>query len=634
MKYFIKVMSLTFVLLFCFICSMPKITAEETGAINIEHAFINDYYPVVGERIYVKVYTSDIFDIPANDTEESFSYQWYKNDVNSNNGGVPLAGAEEKYYIPLSEDAGSYLYCKVTGNGKYTGEIITGPTCSAVEKTAEIGGAYIVENRNSIPKLGQEIIGCLFRYGSVVFDDYLYPAKTPVDTAIYGDEVAEYQWYRTKEENNTGGEPIVGANSYKFTPTSEDYGFHLYFTASGKGGYFGSVTSNVTSYPISIVDGGGGSGDGYFPLSLSIEGAAVNHAVLTTDKYSWVKYQWYRNDFAENSGGTPIPGATFYKYTVTAEDVGKYLYVAVKKTEDDKTESVVSPVTDMISNTSVELLNVIIEKGDKSNPKRHIKLTSESSMPKNATATVQWYRNDVMSNSGGEPILGASYSSYTPTLYDVGKYLYCVYTPVFPFTGKPVYSEVTAAVENTATVFFDSNGADSGIGCEYIEIGGTIENIDTFVLEREGYEFIGWGTAPDKNVSDFDKNTIVENDITLYALWNKIICSPEPTSDVNPSPGKVPNIILRYTDNGDLVTKNFVTNREIEILLEQNKNLYSLYVVSYDKNGMLKNCKYLDECDSECSLLYIADDDSYTLKVFLWEDMKSVLDCIVLSRFE
>ena len=163
MKYFIKVMSLTFVLLFCFICSMPKITAEETGAINIEHAFINDYYPVVGERIYVKVYTSDIFDIPANDTEESFSYQWYKNDVNSNNGGVPLAGAEEKYYIPLSEDAGSYLYCKVTGNGKYTGEIITGPTCSAVEKTAEIGGAYIVENRNSIPKLGQEIIGCLFR---------------------------------------------------------------------------------------------------------------------------------------------------------------------------------------------------------------------------------------------------------------------------------------------------------------------------------------------------------------------------------------------------------------------------------------------------------------------------------------
>ena len=35
------------------------------------------------------------------------------------------------------------------------------------------------------------------------------------------------------------------------------------------------------------------------------------------------------------------------------------------------------------------------------------------------------------------------------------------------------------------------------IGCEgTMEIGGTIENIDTFVLEREGYEFIGWGTAP------------------------------------------------------------------------------------------------------------------------------------------
>lgn len=91
---------------------------------------------------------------------------------------------------------------------------------------------------------------------------------------------------------------------------------------------------------------------------------------------------------------------------------------------------------------------------------------------------------------------------------------------------------------------------------------------------------------------------------------------------------------MRYTDNGDLVTENFVSNREIEVLLEHNKNFNSLYIVSYDKNGMLNNCKYLDECDSECSLLYTADDDSYTLKVFLWEDMKPVLDCIVLSRFE
>lgn len=632
MKYFVKVMSLTFVLLLCFICLISEVTAEESGAINIEHAFINNYYPVVGEKIYVKVYTNDIFDIPVNETGENFSYQWYRNDVNSNNGGMPLAGAEEKYYIPLSEDAGSYLYCKVTGNGKYTGEIITGPTCSAVEKTAEIGGAYIVENGNSIPKLGKEIIGCLFRYGSVAFDDYLYPAETPVDTAIYGNEVAEYQWYRTKEENNTGGTPIVGANSYKYTPTQEDYGFHLYFTASGKGGYFGSVTSNVTSYPISIVDGGGGSGDGYFPLSLSIEGAAVNHAVLTTDKHSRVKCQWYRNDLAENSGGTPIPGATFYKYIVTSEDVGKYLYVEMKKTEGGITTSVVSPVTDKVINSSAELLNVTIENSDKSNPKRHIKLTSESSMPKNATATVQWYRNDIMSNSGGEPISGASYSSYTPTLHDVGKYLYCVYTPVYPFVGEPVYSESTSAVENTATVFFDSNGADSGLGCEDIEIGGTIENIDTFVLEREGYEFNGWGTAPDKKVSDFDKNTIVKHDITLYALWNKTLCSPEPSSDVSPSPGKA--VTLRYTDNGDLVTENFASNREIEVLLEQNENFSSLYIASYDKNGILKDCKYLNECKSDCSLLYTAGDDSYTLKVFLWEDMKPLLDCIVLSKSE
>lgn len=44
-------MSLTFVLLLCFVCSISEVTAEETESINIEHAFINNYYPVVGERI-------------------------------------------------------------------------------------------------------------------------------------------------------------------------------------------------------------------------------------------------------------------------------------------------------------------------------------------------------------------------------------------------------------------------------------------------------------------------------------------------------------------------------------------------------------------------------------------------------
>ena len=70
---------------------------------------------------------------------------------------------------------------------------------------------------------------------------------------------------------------------------------------------------------------------------------------------------------------------------------------------------------------------------------------------------------------------------------------------------------------------------------------GTIENIDTFVLEREGYEFIGWGTAPDKNVSDFlTKILLLKMTLHYMLLWNKIICSPEPTSDVNPSRAKSP----------------------------------------------------------------------------------------------
>ena len=43
---------------------------------------------------------------------------------------------------------------------------------------------------------------------------------------------------------------------------------------------------------------------------------------------------------------------------------------------------------------------------------------------------------------------------------------------------------------------------------------------------------------------------------------------------------------------------------------------------------------FTDSMTTDSAITQEADDDSYTLKVFLWEDMKSVLDCIVLSRFE
>ena len=109
----------------------------------------------------------------------------------------------------------------------------------------------------------------MFRYGSVVFDDYLYPAKTPVDTAIYGDEVAEYQWYRTKEREQHRRR----ANCWRLIHISllqrqKTMVFICILLHREKAGIFGSVTSNVTSYPISIVDGGGGSGDGYFSVII------------------------------------------------------------------------------------------------------------------------------------------------------------------------------------------------------------------------------------------------------------------------------------------------------------------------------------------------------------------------------
>ena len=74
-------------------------------------------------------------------------------------------------------------------------------------------------------------------------------------------------------------------------------------------------------------------------------------------------------------------------------------------------------------------------------------------------------------------------------------------------------------------VTFDKNGGNSSAfrNHEIIEKGKSIKDfggrLPEIKPEREGYEFLGWSKSKTAIAPDFDENTIVNGDITAYAVW-------------------------------------------------------------------------------------------------------------------
>ena len=619
MKILRKALSLILLFQLCFanlLISKAEYPVDAVQPYEIIHTYLYSDYPVVGEKFYVnvKAYWADIYTSESIDeTEIGITYQWYKSDTDINAGGILIDGASSQYYIPQIGDVDKYLYCVVTGNEiNYSGELTTRPSAFPVTETSQLNGALIILN-DFYSCVGSEMTGYLFHNGSIVFDNYFYPAKSPIDIALTGDEIASYQWYRTENESNVGGTAITGATSYKYTPTADDFGYYLYFTAEGNENYSGTVTSTTTEAVCMMEISDGGTSGIAPPINLVKPiGATIKHATLTTDRGSRRNFQWYRNNLHENSGGEPILGATLYRYTLTSEDVGKYLYVTVPGENDRFTGNpLVSPVTEMVTDESPEITNISIAQNGYLFAQRHNKIEVTSTTPQSAVATVQWYRNDVQKNSGGDPILGATYFSYTPTSYDVGKYLYCVYTPVYPYSGASIASEVTDIVENRAVISFNPNGGQYARWNEEVNVGESCPSVEYADAFRSGYTFKGWATTSNAQTPDFTKETLVEEDITVYAVWEKI-----PTNSSSGGSSST-TYNIKFVTNGD----NTINSQNIA------KNEKATQPTAPVKNGFIFDGWYTDTALKHLYDFNTAVTGSLTLYA-KWLDTANILNAL------
>ena len=71
------------------------------------------------------------------------TYQWYKNDIQSNENGIAIENATNFWYEPKREDNAAYYYCVITSNdGLNSNTIITSPVANALEYQEADYSAY------------------------------------------------------------------------------------------------------------------------------------------------------------------------------------------------------------------------------------------------------------------------------------------------------------------------------------------------------------------------------------------------------------------------------------------------------------------------------------------------------------
>ena len=139
----------------------------------------------------------------------NFDYQWYSNSVNSNSSGQILLGETAPSFTPPVTTNGTvYYYCVVSQGAANTGCLVQ--------------SAPAMITTNAAPNFTSQPLG---------FQEACVGGTLANLTVGYtgGSTNPTYQWYSSATNNNTGGTPIIGANSATYLPPNTTAGTNYYY---------------------------------------------------------------------------------------------------------------------------------------------------------------------------------------------------------------------------------------------------------------------------------------------------------------------------------------------------------------------------------------------------------------------
>lgn len=237
-----------------------------------------------------------------------------------------------------------------------------------------------------------------------------------------------YTWY------DVSGGAVLGTGT-TYDLTTADLGRTLYVQAAAS--LTGYTTSEVASTWIGAVGAGSFTLDSAPAISggLRVGTSFTATAPVLTPTPDAIDYQWFTSD------GTAIAGATSLTFTPTSDLLGASLYLVATASRTGYQSYVsgsnLSGAVALSAFTQVAALSVTSSAAFGS----PVTLTAPTFSPTPDAISYQWYRTPDVA------ITGATGTSYTPTVDDIGAQLYVVATATRTSTQSyQVASNLTGAV--------------------------------------------------------------------------------------------------------------------------------------------------------------------------------------------
>ena len=322
----------------------------------------------------------------------TIAYSWLRD-------GAPIAGAAARTYVPVEEDAGHGLQCRVSVADAEGASVAT----SAVFALAPLPGL-------PAPDPGLEVTP--FNVRNV--PNPLPGAPTVSGTPAVGETLTctpgtwkntptfTYRWL-------ANGTPIAGATASTYVPTAAERGTALQCELTGTNASGAALTYSepvlVETQPPSP------------SAAPAISGTPAAGETLTCAPGTWsgtpgFAYQWLRN-------GAPIAAATASTRTLEAADEGKAIQCRVSAANAEATVNAVSPQA-LVSPVPTPTPPALSSQGEISGtPAVGETLTcAPGTWTASPTFTYGWQRN-------GADIPSATSAEYTLQAADLGKAIQC-----------------------------------------------------------------------------------------------------------------------------------------------------------------------------------------------------------------
>jgi hypothetical protein len=347
-----------------------------------------------------------------NPSATSVAYQWQRD---TGSGYSDITGATTTSYTLTPTDVGAKIRVHVVAtNASGTGAI------DAVEVGPVIAATPV---NTAAPTITGGLVG-----GQTLSATRgaWYPAGTSYT----------FQWQR---DSGSGFGDISGATSTTYTTITADVGAKLRVNVTATNPYANATATSAATGTITT----GKPVNGVAPV---IAGTVKRGVALTVTAGAWsptatsYTFQWERD---EGSGFADVVGATNTSYTPGDDDIGYPLRVTVTATNAFGATAVTSAAT---ANVATDPPVSLGSPGVAGTPKRTFTLTASGGTwtPAGAVLTYQWQRD---SGSGFANITGATSTSYTLVVADVGKVLRVAVKATNIDGNATAYSAQTAAIE-------------------------------------------------------------------------------------------------------------------------------------------------------------------------------------------